>query len=63
MRTIRVKWSNEDLKAEMMALGYEPTVKNIKTVKENRLIRNVEDAMTSAGWEAIRETILLSLGE
>lgn len=63
MRQIKVIWSEEDLKSEMIDLGFEPTAKNIKTVKENRLRKNVEEAMTRAGWNAIKETIEIALGE
>lgn len=61
MKTVRVKWCDEDLKSAMISLGYEPTAKNIKNIKEHRLIKNVEEAMTRAGWEAIEETISLAM--
>lgn len=63
MKEIKVIWSEEDLKAEMIYLGFEPTEKNVKIVKENRLKKNVEEAMTRAGWNAIDETIRMALGE
>lgn len=61
MRTIKVKWCDDDLKMKIADLGFEPTAKNVKTVKENRLKKNVEEAMLMAGWVAIEETILNSL--
>ena len=61
MRTIKVKWCDDDLKMKIADLGFEPTAKNVKAVKENRLKKNVEEAMLMAGWVAIEETILNSL--
>lgn len=57
MERVKVEWCDEDLKSEMINLGVKPTKENMKSLKETRLIRNIEDAMTMAGWEAMRETI------
>lgn len=57
MEDIEVKWSLEDLKCEMLSCGIKPTKDNIKQVMDNRLTKTMEEAMTSAGWDAMREVI------
>lgn len=61
MKSIKVKWCDDDLKIKIADLGFEPSAKNVKIVKENRLRKNVEEAMLMAGWTAIEETIINSL--
>ena len=57
MEDIEVKWSLEDLKCEMIDCGIKPTENNIKQVIDNKLAKTMEEAMTNAGWDAMREVI------
>lgn len=63
MENIKVEWSDEDLMMMISSLGFEPTYTNMHLVKSSRLERNMKSAMTIAGWEAMKETVLIALKE
>lgn len=63
MGHIKVEWSDEDLIMMISSLGFEPTYSNMHLVKSSRLERNMKTAMTMAGWEAMKETILIALSD
>lgn len=63
MRSVKVKWCDDDLKLQISALGFEPTAKNVKALKDSRLRKNMEEAMLMAGWDAMNETIVNVLSE
>lgn len=63
MKSINVIWSEEDLKCEIIDMGFEATKENIEKVKNNGLVASMEEAMTQAGWDAMDHTIRMTLVE
>lgn len=61
MRSVKVKWCEEDLKCAISDLGFEPTRKNIKAIKDNRVRKAMENAMLMAGWNAMKDVIIDTL--
>lgn len=61
MKNIKVEWSDEDLMMMISSLGFEPTYANMHLVKSSRLERNMKSAMIMAGWDAMKESVLIAL--